>query len=264
MSAEVTETRVRFVHVAVPGRPLSDEMDQRVLGDPRVRRALEGADFERVVAGRGVPRAVAEVLPGVGTVCLDAEGLPIAVRAGPSGVADLLAFVGAGARIAAARAVAHEDRLALARIDLRHGLVARARATLGDVPGESAALLRIEAALRDGDVEAARLGLAQVGAAPERAGLDAWLAVLDARAADALAWLDSATRAVDDGLQEYWRGRALLDLGRRIEAYAVLEALAERDDLEWGRAANELLAGMVRNVEGHAHVGGDRSAVEGR
>ena len=37
--------RVRFVHVAWPGRPLSDEMDRRVFADPAVQRALGTREF---------------------------------------------------------------------------------------------------------------------------------------------------------------------------------------------------------------------------
>ncbi len=240
-------------------------MDRVVFGDPQVAKGLEGASFRRTTVA-DAPVSIARELAGVGTACVDGEGDVIAVLVGPSSAGRLLEFVEAGDRLVATRHGLRGRPLERARFDLRHGLAARVRRDLAVAPGEDAALLRIEAELRCGDLAAARAELEQLAPSPAGSVLGAWLAVLDARPGDALQALErrSAFGQRDPiwvsiaGAATYWRGRALLDLGRRAEAYAELEALAADPDADWRPAAEELLQSMVRHAEGHSHAGDSR------
>lgn len=221
-------------------------MDEALAARPDVRRQLARAGLERRDT---IPRELDGALRGFGTAAFrrnpDGSHELLGVRRGASSPGALLRFV---ERVRAAENGEVET-------DARHWLDvglpdrALAAAVLGSAPLPELVELRVRALLALDEVARASALIASESAENVTPLAAAMVHVAARRPAEAVACLESAeARSSAEGLV---LGRALLDLGERERAYAVLDVVASGDGPEAVEAA-ELLATAITGKDLHS------------
>lgn len=235
-----------LVHVASPGRPASEAMDAALAARPDVVRQLERAGLEHREA---VPPELDGELRGFGTAAylrLPGGGVELlGLRRGASSPGALLRFV---ERVRAA----HGGEI---EVDALHwldvGLPLRALAAVedGSIPAADMVEIRVRALLALDEV-------AQASALVESAPVEhvtpfarAMVHVAARRPSAAVACLEGLD--VRGPAADLVLGRALLDLGERERAYAVLGDVAAGQGPEAIEAA-ELLATAITGKDLHS------------
>jgi hypothetical protein len=235
-----------LVHVASPGRPASDAMDAALAARPDVTRQLARVGVERREA---VPPELAGELRGLGTAAYlkrpNGDVELVGIRRGASSPGALLHFV---ERVRAAHGGETE-------VDAAHwlevGLPTRALAAVsaGSLSPTEQIELRVRALLALDEV--AQASALVEGAASEHVTplAQAMVHVAARRPSKAVACLEGdAARGPAAGLV---LGRALLDLGERERAYAILGDVASGQGPE-AVAAAELLASAITGKDLHS------------
>jgi hypothetical protein len=235
--------RIRVVHVAWPGRPVSDAMDREVLGDPGLRAALAAVDFEATTV-EAAPAEARAALDGLGTLAF-VDGVLAGRRRGASTARALRDFVARVAAVVRGRAEADAAHW------LAVGLPERALAVLDPAVDPAERLdLEVRARLALGDVATARAAIGSAGEGVCLRRTEARVLLAERRPRDAAAVLGGVAEPGDE--ERFLLGRALLDVGERPQAYALLEPIARGDGSRAGEAA-DLLAAAITGGHGHAH-----------
>ncbi len=263
------------VYFALPGRELSDRMEQDSLGDPAVLDALRAGGFRSLrLDGFAHAHRYARWVgsgEGMGLVVLDAEGRVRAARPGPQDPPELAAWLtfvaarrGEVADARAALAAAPDDggrALALGRLLLELGcrketeVLLRQAATAGvaDAVHRLARLYALE-----GRLERAREWLAKAPPSPAADVTAGYLLYKERRHAEAAQRLAAAIAAggLGDELPRarLFLGKALHESGRDAEATAVLLTLVrDAAGTTFAGAAQHTLHHITDPDHGHTH-----------
>jgi tetratricopeptide (TPR) repeat protein len=270
-----TPGRDTIVFFALPGRDLSERMEQETLRDAAVLAALAHGGFDAVrLDGFADQQLYAEWIgggEGMGVCALDAEGRAVAARAGLQDAPELAAWIDfVAARrpaVAAAQhavAAAPQDpqacyRLGLLRLELgqRSGteplLAAAGEGGIADAWQRLARLFAL-----DGQLQRAREWLLRAPPSASAMATEGYLLFKERHYVDAIGVLDAALRERDLGDDRQWvelcLGKALHESGRDARAIAVLEGLlAERTGSTSEGAAVAALAHIRSPDHGHSH-----------
>jgi len=263
------------LYFALPGRELSDRMEQGSLVAPPVLMALRRGGFEsrRVdgFAGRELYAQWVGAGEGMGIVVLDAQGEVLATRPGPQDPPELAAYLDLIAArrgpIAAARAAvraAPDDPQAALQLGVMllelgcrrepEALLERAYAA-----GLEAAAVRLaHLCALDGDLQPARFWLARAAPSPATSVTQGYVLYKERRHGEAAQVLRAAIGAGGLGADlpraQLFLGKALHENLRDQEAVPVLEAVV-RDwpDTTFAGAALHTLQHIRNPVHGHTH-----------
>lgn len=256
------------VFVALPGRELSDRMEQQALRDPRVLEVLRRHAYvtARIDGFRDATHYAQWIGSGegMGIAVLDPAGLVGAARPGPQDAPELAAFLEQAAQSRAALAELRRNApRSLARAELLVELGCRREAEpllrqLAAGGDPRAALLLALLLGQDGRLLDARAALAAVPAGPERDVVDGYICFKERRHAEAVAILErvpsSAVPARERWRAALYRGKALAACGRTEDALAVLQVLAEdARGTTFAGAAEHALTHILDPDHGHAH-----------
>lgn len=269
------EGREVVVFFALPGRELSDRMEQAALPDARVAEALRAGGFSCLrLDGAAHARLYAQWVgggEGMGTVVLDDAGRPYAARPGPLDPPELAAFVSRCAEerprvrrlraAVAAKPSGAAEALALGRALLELGCRIESeelllRAAQGGELEARHRLARLYAL--DGHVQRARQWLDGVPETPGHAVTLGYVLFKERRPREAVGVLAEAARDPalgDDRLRAaLYLGKALHECGEDAAARAVLQRLSrEAAGTTFGAAADHSLAHFDSNDHGHTH-----------
>lgn len=270
-----SDGRDTIVYFALPGRELSDRMEQGTLNSTLVLAALQRGDFCTAWLD-GFRRADCYDAwlcggEGMGVCVLDAAGQLIAARPGPQDPPELAAWIDL---VANRRSALQKARAAVAAMPFS----AAANYQLGclslelgcRVGTEAALLLAADVGIADawqqlarlavlsGQLEKARDYLAKAPDSAASACTEGYLRFKERRHAEAVLVLSAALARPDLGLDRQrtllFLAKALHETGAEIEAMRVLDSLiAEGTGSTFEGAARHTRNHIQNPVQGHTH-----------
>ncbi len=263
------------LYFALPGRELSDRMEQHCLVAPPVLAALRRGDFASLrIDGFAAHELYARCVgagEGMGIVVLDACGEVLATRPGPQDPPELAAYLDL---IAARRDAIAQARAALQAEPADPDLALRLGALLLELgcrreperlllaaaaAGRDAAVVKLAHLYAlDGDLVQARAWLTRARPSPATAVTEGYVLYKERRHAEAAAVLRTALAAggLGDDLPRarLFFGKALHESQCDEEAVPVLEALIrDHPATTWAGAAMHTLQHIRNPDHGHRH-----------
>ncbi len=260
---------------ALPGRELSDRMEQQALRDDAVLAALARGGFHSLwLDGFTYQRLYAQWVgggEGMGICVLDGEGQVYAARPGPQDPSELVALLdqaaaARGAVAAARKAVvatpgdgAAQYRLGVlllelgCRIGTEELLVSAAQRGVLDAHHRLARLFAL-----DGMVARSRQWLRTAVPSPARDVTEGYVLFKERRPAEAVLQFEAALRRGIDGPDRLrarlYLGKALHESGHDAEATVLLQALAtEAPATTFGAGARHTLNHLQETTHDHSH-----------